>query len=121
MATRIEGLDRFKRRLAAIPARMRAEVKAALDANADELVEAQRGLVPVDDGVLRDSIRKEDGRHELAVEVKAGGGKAFYAHFVEFGTQATPARPFFFGPYRARRRRFKNRVARAMRKAIRGS
>lgn len=121
MATRVLGLDRLKRRLAKLPARMKAEVKAALDKSADELVAFQQRQVPVDDGDLRDSIRKQDGRHELEVIVSAGDEKAFYAAMVEFGTSKTVAQPYFFGPYRALRRRIKSRTSRAVRKAVRAN
>lgn len=116
---RLEGLERLKRRLARLPARMRTEVKAALETSADELVEFQKRLVPVESGALRDSIVKRDGRHELSVEVSAGNNDAFYAPFVEFGTVDTPASPFFFPPYRALRRRIRGRTSRAVRKAVR--
>lgn len=118
MPTRIEGLDRLKKRFARLPARMRAEVRASLEKSADELVAMQKRLAPVDDGDLRDSIRKEDGRHELSIEVKAGDRKVFYAAMVEFGTVNAPAQPFFFGPYRALRKRMRSRTSRAVRKAV---
>lgn len=121
MATRIEGLDRLKKRLARLPARMKAEVRASLEKSADELVAMQKRLVPVDDGDLRDSIRWEGGRHELSIDVKAGDNKAFYARFVEFGVLARPASPFFFPAFRASRKRIKGRTARAVRKAVRAN
>lgn len=119
MATKVEGLERLKKRLGALPAKMKAEVRASLEKSADELVAMQKRLVPVDQGDLRDSIRKEPGAHELSVEVKAGDRKAFYAAFQEFGTADQPAQPFFFPAYRALRRRIRNRTSRAVRKAVR--
>lgn len=119
MPSRVEGRERLKARLQAIPGRMRAEVRAAIEKSADELVGMQQRLAPVDDGVLRDSIRKEPGDHDLAVAVKAGSDAAFYARFVEFGTQRTPAQPFFFPAYRALRKRIRARISRAVRKAVR--
>lgn len=120
MATKVEGLERLKARFAKIPARMRAEVKVAIDKSAEELVAFQKRLVPVDDGDLRDSIRAELGRHELSVDVKAGSNDAFYAAMVEFGTVRNSPQPFFFPPYRASRKRIRSRIGRAVSKAVKG-
>lgn len=117
MATKIEGLDKLKAKLARIPVETKREIKAALEKSADELVAMQGRLVPVDTGDLSDSIQSKPGRHDLAVEVSAGGGDAFYGHFVEFGTVNTPAQPFFFPAYRALRRRIRGRITRATKKA----
>lgn len=130
MAAKIEGLDRLKRRLARLPAKMKAEVKVSLEQSADELVAMQKRLVPIDQGDLRDSIRKEEGRHELSVTVTAGGPATTrrvrkgadvsydYALGQEFGTTDMPAQPFFFPAYRALRRRIRGRTSRAVRKAV---
>lgn len=117
---RVEGLERLKRRFAKIPAKIRAEVRIALEKSADELVSTQQQLVPIDRGDLQASIHKRDGRHDLSVEVVAGSDRAFYAAFVEFGTVNTPAQPYFFPPYRALRKRFVARTKRAVGKAVRG-
>lgn len=116
---KVEGLARLKERFARIPQRMRTEVRLALEKGAGELVDMQKRLVPVQHGDLRDSIRWEDGRHELSVEVKAGNQKAFYARMVEFGTVKTPAHPYFFPAYRALRKRIRSRISRAIGKAVR--
>lgn len=118
MATaKIEGLERLRRKIAALPEAAKQEIKAALDESADELMAMQQRLVPVDEGDLRKSIEKADGRHELQVLVRVGGPRAHHARFVEFGTQKMSARPFFFPSYRASRKRIKSRVNRATRKA----
>lgn len=120
MPSKVEGLARLKARWARIPAAMRAQVRPAIDTGADELVAFQQRLAPVDDGTLRASIRKEEGPHMLAVDVKAGSRKAFYARFVEFGVHGRPAHPFFYPPYRALKRRIRSRIGRAIGKAVRG-
>lgn len=120
------GLADLNRRLAAIPKRVRAAVKPALDASADELVSAQRSLAPVDDGDLRNSIKwRETG--ELSREVKAGGAATTvdtgrydydYALGVEFGTSKMAAQPFFWPGYRLVRKRVRSRIKRAVTKAV---
>lgn len=118
---KVEGLARLKARFAKIPKEMKVKVRAAIEESADELVAFQKRLVPVDQGDLRDSIQKRDGRHELSVEVTAGDDKAFYASFVEFGTVRTPAQPYFFPAYRASRKRIKGRISRAVKKVVKGN
>lgn len=93
--------------------------------------------------------RQEDaGDPDLTVRLSAGNSKVRYAHLVEFGTAphstvkgaskyrkkgmvhaatSDPKRqhpgskpqPFFFPPYRARRRRVRSRVARATSRSVR--
>lgn len=118
---KVEGLARLKARFAKLPAKIKVEVRRSLEQSADELVAFQRRLVPVDDGDLRDSIQKRDGRHDLSVEVVAGNRKAFYAAMVEFGTVNAPAQPYFFPPYRTLRKRIRARTSRAIRKAVKSN
>jgi len=67
---------------------------------AGELVAARaRGLVPVDSGKLKDSIRvtRLKGDPKQNIRVYAGNrnkGGAFYAHMVEYGTVKMKAKPF---------------------------
>ena len=114
-----EQLARLRRRMDAVPIAVRAAVRPALDKSAAELVDRMQSLAPVDDGDLRDSIRAEDGEHELAVRVQAGDDGAFYARWVEFGTAATPASPFFWPVVRLSRKRLQRRIKRAIGKAVR--
>ena len=47
-----------------------------------------------------------------------GDQDAFYARWVEFGTKNMPASPFFFVVWRLHRRRVRNGINRAARKAV---
>jgi HK97 gp10 family phage protein len=114
MASHVEGADAFRRRLAALSAETKAEVRKALEVSASEMVATAKALAPVDEGDLRDSIRKEPGPHELAVTVVAGDERAFYARFVEFGRRGMPARPFFWPAYRALQKRIRSRINRSI-------
>jgi HK97 gp10 family phage protein len=127
---------RAMRRIRAIPDEIRIEVRQALAENAQELVAMMKRLVPVDNGDLRDSIgwtfgdapdgavtlgdlgTGSDTLGSIKVTVFAGNRKAYYAWFVEHGTERTPARPFFFVAYRALRRRLKSRLGRARSKGV---
>lgn len=148
---RTQGLDRLRRRLAAIPKRARTEIRAALEKSAQEISSAARTMVPVESGDLKRSIAYTFGKYipdnanvrgvaaggsgdpDLSVTIHAGDERAYYAAFVEFGTNphpqggtfkgtshpGGPAEPFFFPAYRMLKARVKNRIARATRKAAR--
>lgn len=76
--------------LKTLPKKLERNVmRAALRAGGVVLREEARRQAPVDDGVLRKSIRisTRSQRGSLYASVKAGSKKAFYAHMVEFGTR----------------------------------
>lgn len=50
---------------------------------------------------------------------KRGVDDAFYARWVEFGTQKTPAQPYFYVSYRANKKSAKSRIRRAVKAAAR--
>jgi HK97 gp10 family phage protein len=118
---KVERLDWINRRLLAMPAHVKREMRVALDKSADELVAMQQRLVPVDTGALRESIRKRDGEHELEIKVTAGDRKAYYAAIVEFGDHDTAAQPYFFVAYRTQKKRIRGRASRAAGKAVKAS
>lgn len=154
----ILGLPSLRRKLRAMPDMARAEIMLAMEAGAEEVCAMARNLAPVDDGDLRDSIgwtwgdpprgaiviaksRPLKNGGDMRLTVYAGDDRAFYARWVEFGTQAhslakgadassrrrkslpgrqhpgAKATPFFFPSYRANRKRMKSRVSRAITKA----
>lgn len=100
---KIDGKERFLKRIAAIPQAARDEMRKALKASAEEMTAAAKLLAPVDSGALKASIsytfgeyRPDNanvrgvnaggGGHDLAVTIHAGDAKAWYASLVEFGT-----------------------------------
>ncbi len=131
MTVRIKGLDRLKRKLKRLPERAEAEIRKAIAASAQEIVEMAKRLVPVDQGDLRDSIGwtwglapegskilgSAKGGAALTATIFAGNDEAFYARWVEFGTTKMTAQPFFFPSYRANRKRAVSRIKRAVSKA----
>ena len=144
----IKGLDRLNRKLKRFPSAVEAQIRAAMEKGADEVVAMMKRLAPADSGALRDSINwrwgttapkgslalaSVEGGEKLAITIYAGNNEVFYAHFVEFGTKAhiaggrlkgaqipdIPASPFFFVSWRAMRKRTKSRISRAVGKAAR--
>lgn len=56
MATKIQGLDRLKRKLKSFPDAAREEIAKAMEQSANEVVALAKSLAPVDDGDLQMSI-----------------------------------------------------------------
>lgn len=132
------GLSNTKRaisRLRKIPPAIRKSQRTEIMSAAQELVAAQRAVAPVEDGTLRNSIQYRDvsNASRIAARVEAGGAATTkpvrkgvkptydYAKGVEFGTSDTAAKPFFYGPYRARRKQFRRKRDKAARDAIKAA
>lgn len=134
---------RRKMQVASHP-QVKAAERAAMEKSADEVVQMMRRLVPVDRGVLLDTIgwRWTTGKESGSIEVdtsQAGGSReritivagtrdkklgakdAYYARFVEFGTRKKEARPFFWPSWRANRQRIRGNITRAMNKAFKAA
>jgi len=105
--------DRLRKRLKAIPERVRKAAERQLEINANEMVETAKDFVPIDDGALVSSDETKISRR-----ISAGSNEAFYASWVEFGHGRAAPRPFFWPAYRLKRRRFKARMNRAAKKAV---
>ncbi len=137
MATyaKVIGLPKLRKKLEALVAVGRDEIRRAMETSADEIVALAKNLVPVDKGDLKDSIGWTWGKapkgamtlgkvqsdgvdSEFTITIYAGSSEAYYARWVEFGTQKMAAQPYFYPSYRALRRRSKSRVTRAVTKAI---
>nr|WP_278520720.1 HK97-gp10 family putative phage morphogenesis protein [Brucella anthropi] len=137
MATyaKVIGVAKLRRKLEALVAVGRDEIKRAMETSADEIVALAKNLVPVDKGDLKDSIGWTWGKAPkgamtlgtvqsnevdsgFTITIFAGNSEAYYSRWVEFGTQKMTAQPYFYPSYRALRRRSKSRVTRAVTKAI---
>ncbi|MGN6451246.1 MAG: HK97-gp10 family putative phage morphogenesis protein [Brucella intermedia] len=137
MATyaKVIGLPKLRKKLEALVTVGRDEIRRAMETSADEIVALAKSLAPVDKGDLKDSIGWTWGKapkgamtlgkvqsdgvdSEFTITIYAGNSEAYYARWVEFGTQKMAAQPYFYPSYRALRRRSKSRVTRAVTKAI---
>jgi HK97 gp10 family phage protein len=129
-----QQLARLQRRLEAIPVKVKAAVQPALIKSGEELVSRVQALAPENTGALKDSITatapgqatppySQPGGSKIAAEnqvvVTAGNTDVRYPHFVEYGTAAAPAQPFFWPAYRLTKKRITNRIKRAISKAVR--
>lgn len=167
--SRIEGLDRLSRKLKLLPEKAVEAAARSLEESAEDLVQMMRRLVPKDSGDLAKSIGWTWGdapkgamvlgtfkgkggvaraKSSLQITIYAGGKgpgfDAFYARWVEFGTQphalyknsdvsrnknqglgtmhpGASANPFFFPSYRMKRRTIRSKLTRDVKKAIKGA
>ncbi|MFN6950982.1 MAG: HK97-gp10 family putative phage morphogenesis protein [Albidovulum sp.] len=130
--SRNASLERFKARLARVPAAVRAEVNREVEKQAGQIVVNMRIKAPSDTGTLRRSIAYIRGN--LRASIVAGGdpttkkskaslarsfvysvrgalgrkrgnktGEYDYAFAVEFGTQKMAPKPFFYSTWRRAR------------------
>lgn len=168
----MSGLDKLNRRLMQIPKEVQKEIKAAMEIGAQTIVDVAKSLAPLgkssgvdssnNPGALRDSIgwvwgdkaprgsiklgsvKGPINDKDLVITIFAGNDEAFYARWVEFGTNAhginavnSPSmrrggvnfgthvdhpgaiqHAFFFPAYRSNKQRVKARVSRAVNKAV---
>lgn len=139
MQSRLTGGARVRKMLDALPKHIEDDVEAAVLKGAHEVAAAQRLLVPVDTGALRDSIHVTPAGQTtpaysqpggasvvgpLAARITAGNSDVRYAHLVEYGTggdSPTTPQPYFWPGYRLIRRRVTSRIKREIGKAVRRS
>lgn len=115
--------DKLRARMKAIPVNVRKALRAQNKTNAAEMVATARRFVRKDDYDLHNSIRHQDvsDSTRISQRVAAGGRKAVHGWWVEVGTSKMAAYPYFWPTWRMLRRRFKARMTRAAKKAIRDS
>ena len=125
--------EKLNRKLLALPLASQESIREAIARSAREIADLAESLVPRDTGRLAASIgwtwgEAPKGSMVLATltartgtmtaTVYAGDSDAFYARWVDFGTEAITAQPFFYVAYRALRKRATGRIRRAHKKAI---
>ncbi|ATQ75087.1 hypothetical protein CR152_11555 [Massilia violaceinigra] len=92
----IRGGRELSALLSTLPAKLEKNVmRSALRAGAVVIREEAKANVPVDQGLLKKSIRVSTGakRGVLTATVKAGGRMAPHAHLVEYGTRPHKIEP----------------------------
>ncbi|MBD9652000.1 HK97 gp10 family phage protein [Ensifer sp. ENS09] len=131
--TKILNLAKLDKKLKRLPTVAKEFIRAEMGKVADQVVEMMKRLVPVEDGVLSDSIGWTWGKApkgasivatveskmgaDLTITIYAGSVEAYYARWQEFGTQDLPAQPFFYVSWRASRKDALRQVRKASRQA----
>lgn len=153
----VEGLSDLQAQLRAIGPEVRAAVRRTMEKQANDIVKTAKSLVPARSGALRDSIGwtwgdppqgsvmldQSDAFDGERITIYAGNEEAFYARWVEFGTQphslypradvsrnrlqtqpdgsmhpGAGAHPFFFPAYRANSKKAKAAIRASITRAI---
>ena len=126
----VQGIGAMNRMFAALPAKVEASARVAMERGAEERVARMKRLVPVDGGDLRNSIAWTWGAAPKGATVLAESktdarglkltvyATDYKARWIEFGTTKMSAKPFFFPSWRSMRKRIRSRVTREMKKAI---
>ena len=86
----INGAEALAKALSLLPVNIERNImRGALRAGAKVIFDDAKQNAPVQDGDLKQSLRVSTNRKkgEVSASVKAGNKKAWYYHFVEFGTQ----------------------------------
>lgn len=123
--TRVTGLEEMRKTIAALTKEVREELQAANEKSADELVKRIKRSIPEgppENGHLRDTVRKEPGRHDLSISVKEGDEAHDYAAPLEFGHKThgvhVAPQPHFFPSAKIEHKKHRGRATRAINKAI---
>lgn len=130
MIGRFLNVAKLNKKLARLPGVARNDMRESLAQSAREITNLMEQLVPQDSGDLAGSIGWTFGKApkgtlaigfvksgELTVTIYCGDSDAYYARWIEFGTQKMAAQPFFFPAYRALRKRASTRIKRSARRS----
>ncbi len=145
--TKILNLARLDQKLKRLPSATKDTIRAAMEGQAQVIVDLAKSLVPSDSGALRESIGFTWGKapkgsmvmgavksklaDDLTLTIYAGNDEAYYARWIEFGTAqhingglfagskhpGTNAQPFFYPAFRANRKGVKREIRKAVRNA----
>ena len=116
-------VDAYTKRLQSFAPSIQEAEKESLDFYSDQAVALVKRNVPQDHGELVDTVRKEEGRGPLSVDVSVGGQGTDYAAHVEFGhrdgDEQVPPHPFFYPAMRLTKKKYRNGMTAKVRKAMR--
>lgn len=130
----MQAVRLVKKRLAAVTTAVQDEVVGTMVTQASLIAAEIKSIAPVDaesetPGALKDSVRVIEGKRTakkaFSVQIAVGNlntkdGKAGfnYPRGVEFGTQKTPAHPFFWPIWRLRRKGARVAIRKSAVKAV---
>ncbi|MCX2696717.1 HK97 gp10 family phage protein [Ochrobactrum chromiisoli] len=147
IGARILGLAKLEQKFKRLPKVARDMVRSAMEQGAEDICDMMRNRVAVDDMTLYESIGWTWGKApkgsmviatveaslaaDWTITIYAGNKEAYYARWIEFGTQGfankgmfpgtkNPGQgkqPFFYVSWRAKRKEVNRRIRRAITKA----
>lgn len=107
----VEGIDRLREQLAALPPAVHDAAVAATHDEVEEVADDMRRNAPFATGELRDGIQAEHDEDGLGGNAVSTARHSF---FVEHGTSDTPEQPFALPAAEASRRRYPRRMREAL-------
>jgi HK97 gp10 family phage protein len=85
---RVQGAARLRKLLRELPAGMTAEIRAAVQIGAEDILRTATALVPEKSGATSRALKIRYSRDRLAATIGTHDREAPLAHLIEFGTAA---------------------------------
>ena len=118
ITVKITGQEKLISDIRKASADVQDDARKVLNEQAEIIRDDAKSRAPVDSGTLQKSIKASKTKKSLNASVSAGGGDAYYAPFVEFGTRSMDARPFLYPAGRAHEEETGKKLVEAMTKTL---
>lgn len=119
MATvKVHGLEELTRKIKALPHAAQKEISKQVITSATKIRKAAQQRVPVRTGALKKSIRSKYENGKLSATIGPRGKTAWRAHFTEFGTIKSAAKPFMTPAWEEERPQYVDDIARTIRRVL---
>lgn len=119
MATvKVHGLAELTRKIKALPAEADKEIRKQVLKSSNRIRKAAQQRVPVQFGALKKSIRSKLEKDKLSATIGPRGKVAWRAHFTEFGTIKSAAKPFMNPAWEEERPKYLDEMAQVVRRVI---
>lgn len=118
ITVKITGQEKLISDIRKASADVQDNARKVLNEQAEIIRDDAKSRAPVDSGTLQKSIKASKTRKSLNASVSAGGGDAYYAPFVEFGTKNADAQPFLYPAARAHEEETGKKLVEAMTKTL---
>ena len=124
-ASKVFLLINLYSRLTSLMPALREDIRSDLISIAEDIVMIAKGLVPVDTGALKESIRVEEKNKKVYATAGGGGvtnpktGRIVdYAAHVEYGTSRVPAHPYMRPAFDRVRKEIKQEIRNTIKEFI---
>ncbi|MGE4487666.1 MAG: HK97-gp10 family putative phage morphogenesis protein [Synergistaceae bacterium] len=118
ITVKITGQEKLISDIRKASADVQDAARKVLNEQAEIIRDDAKSRVAVESGTLQKSIKASKTRKTLNASVSAGGGDAYYAPFVEFGTKNADAQPFLYPAARAHEEETEKKLVEAMTKTL---
>lgn len=116
---RVEGADKLRAQLAALPEEIRKGARQAIAESADAVRADEQAAMRVDTGAARAGVETRMAGDGLSAEIGVFDKDLYYVVFLEFGTSSIPAKPWATPAAEAERSKLRGRIERAVKARLR--